>query len=166
MLKEKEFDIRLAKKVVAGEIEGKITCNTYPVIIYDWDLPDNDEEYKLIAGKIIYKKGEEEEVMIWNYDGLSADYGPNYALTLEIDMLEDEILKEDFKEFHREIIQKIINFCQAHHIEPHGMNMTISDLASSVDEGVWVPATDSTFELYNHTDDPDQRYHKSICFSA
>lgn len=167
MLREREFDVRLAKKVVAGEIEGKLTCNTYPVVIYDWNFSDDGEENELIVGKIIYNEGERKnKVVLWNYDGTSVDYGHNYELTLEVQMLENEILKEDFKELHREIVQKIINFCQSHHIEPHGMNMTISDLASSVDEGVWVPATDSTFELYNHIEDPDQRYHKSICFSA
>ena len=165
MLKEINFNVDLAKEVVAGKTPGKLTCNTYPVVIYDWNLSDDDGKERLIVGKIIYKKGEE-ELMVWDYNGISTDYGSNYVLTLEVDMTEKEILKEDFKELHREIVQKIIVFCQNHDIEPHGMNMTISDLASSVDEGVWVPATDSTFELYNHTEDPDQRYHKSICFSA
>lgn len=166
MLKKIPFDIETAKKVVAGEIEGKLTLHgCYPVKIYDWNLYEDDEEEPVIVGKIIYK-AEKEEVMTWDLKGESVEYGANYALELEVDRSKDQILKEDFKDLHYKIVQEIIDFCQDHEIEPYGMNMIISDLASSVDEGIWVPATDSTFELYNHTENSNQRNHETICFSA
>ena len=70
MLKEIPFDVEIAKKVVSGEIKGRITADNYPVIIYDWEVYYSCEPQ--IVGKIPYWY-HTDFIRYWTLDGKSAD---------------------------------------------------------------------------------------------
>ena len=92
------FDIELAKKIQAGEIEGRIVTyfKEYPVRIIAYDILGG---YKVAYAQLI---GDIEVVNICNENGIGID---NYkALAIE---LPEETPKHEFKPFDKVLVRDV-----------------------------------------------------------
>ena len=158
MLKEIPFDVEIAKKIISREIDGKIsTTEGDPVVIYDFNHKIPACDVPFILGKIYFNNGRE-ELSTWTQEVENSDE----CLKIEIEKPYEQILKEDFAELHKEIVQKIIDFCQKYHIEPTTAVLEINNLNNSIDEGVWTVDTHSSFKLYKSNNDCENEL---ICFN-
>lgn len=59
--------------------------------------------------------------------------------------IQDEVITEDFRSLHEEIVNMVIEFCQKHNIEADTFAISADGLRDSISFGVWTPATDSSF---------------------
>lgn len=100
-----------------------------------------------ILEDLIKGKGDFEKL----YDGVVLE---KWSITRPYENLDDQICKdvktsEDWKELHRELVDRIIKFCVDHGIKDPGecvLNID-HDLCESVKYGKWVCTTDSYFGL-------------------
>ena len=71
----------------------------------------------------------------------------------------NEELSLKFGDFHKELVDNIINFCIKNKIRIDSFHLDADGLVDSIDYGSWCPATDSSFTMY----DEDKRYNELFC---
>lgn len=72
---------------------------------------------------------------------------------------QDEQTDKDFKELHREIVNKIIKFCKEHNLIIDEFYINCDCLTHSIDQGNWVAGTDSSFSMYKFDEEhPNMKF--------
>lgn len=66
---------------------------------------------------------------------------------------QDEKITEDFRNLHREIVNKIIQFCNDHNITIDEVSMKIYDINESIPYHSWQAPTDSSLTFMKFSDD-------------
>lgn len=124
----------------------------YKVFTKDWTSPDD---------RYHYKKGDEElvfpDIKSDEFEVICADVGIVYKVPKEYledkyyDQIEqDDKLNEEFREFHRELVNRIAEWCKEHNYEIDEFSLGADGFEESCKFGYWVPSTDSYFVLYNN----------------
>ena len=71
---------------------------------------------------------------------------------------QDKETMEDFSKLHRELVNKVIQFCKEHNIEVDEFSLTADGLRGSIPYGKWQAGSDSSFSLYDRfAEDPEAK---------
>lgn len=65
---------------------------------------------------------------------------------------QDPVLTKKFRDFHVEMVNKVISFCVENHVLIDDFNLHADGLLESLPHGCWQPCTDSGFEMYRRED--------------
>lgn len=57
-------------------------------------------------------------------------------------------IKKEFDELHKDLVNKIVEFCSKYNLPISDAHLTIDSLHDSIEFGSWHPSTDSSFVLY------------------
>jgi len=66
---------------------------------------------------------------------------------------QDEKLTYKFRQFHKFIVDQIINFCKCNNIVIDEFHLNADSLAGSIEYGSWQPCTDSCLSFEKFTED-------------
>lgn len=59
------------------------------------------------------------------------------------DITNINVVDKNWKRLHQQIVNKIIKYCIKNKIKPKDINLYINNIYESLDNGCWVPGTDS-----------------------
>lgn len=66
---------------------------------------------------------------------------------------QDDKINEDFRIFHKNLVNQVIQFCIQHNITIDEFSLKADCLEESIKYGSWQACTDSSFEFSKFTDD-------------
>jgi hypothetical protein len=121
----------------------------YKKFTQDWTSPDD---------RYHYKKGDEELIVSEDENSymIGADIGIVYKVPKEYledkyyDQLEqDDKLNEEFRKFHRELVDRIAEWCKEHKYKIDEFSLGADEFEESCEFGYWCPTSDSYFVVYN-----------------
>lgn len=65
----------------------------------------------------------------------------------------DPQIRQAFLDLHKKLVNEIVNFCREYKIEANSAVLFANDLEDSIEFGEWHPSTDSSFELWDYSEE-------------
>ena len=76
----------------------------------------------------------------------------------------DENIKKEWAELHKKLVNEAISFCKKYHIDASEFDLSADCLEPSIEQGEWMPSTDSSFCLLK-ADEKDGYRLKDVLYS-
>lgn len=75
----------------------------------------------------------------------------------------DENIKKEWTELHEKLVNEVISFCKKYNIDASEVHLNADCLEPSIEQGEWMPFTDSSFCLLKVDEKDDYRLKDVLC---
>ena len=75
----------------------------------------------------------------------------------------DENIKKEWAELHKKLVNEVISFCKKYNIDASEVHLNADCLEPSIEQGEWMPSTDSSFCLFKIDEKDDYRLKDVLC---
>lgn len=81
-----------------------------------------------------------------------------------MEQVTDENIKKEWAELHKKLVNEVISFCKKYNIDASEVHLNADCLEPSIEQGEWMPFTDSSFCLLKVDEKDDYRL-KDVLYS-